>query len=99
MDQIKVNRKLPLKISMEFYYPETDTFYGLHTEEFPFTLYKLHRHPDDSPFIGFQCSGDTHEHGDIVPEVQNREDLWSNVVIGGKSLEYVLNHSYIIKLD
>lgn len=86
-------------LNISFYYPENDTFYGLHTEEIPFTLYRLPRDRERSPYAGLQCSGDTHERGEVVAEFQNRDEIWNNVSIEGKSLEYVLNHSYIIKLN
>lgn len=86
-------------LNISFYFPENDTFYGLHTEEIPYTLYKLPRNKNVSPYIGFQCSGDTHEYGEIVFESQEREKLWDRIRIDGHTLEYVLNHSYILKLN
>lgn len=86
-------------LNISFYFPENDTFYGLHTEEIPYTLYKLPRNCKLSPYIGCQCTGDTHEKGEIVYEFRTREEIWDAVRIEGHSFEYVLNHSYIIKLD
>ena len=86
-------------LNISFYFPENDTFYGLHTEEIPYTLYKLPRDRKISQFVGLQCSGDTHEHGEIVFQSSNRETIWNEVHINGHSLEYVLNHSFIIKLN
>ncbi|MDE7442390.1 MAG: hypothetical protein K2M69_09535 [Muribaculaceae bacterium] len=86
-------------LNISFYFPENDTYYGLHTEEVPYTLYELPRDKSRSPYIGLQCSGDTHEKGKPLFEAENREDLWNGIRIDGHSLEYVLNHSYILKLD
>lgn len=86
-------------LNISFYFPENDTFYGLHTEEIPYTLYELPRDRQKSPYVGLQCDGDTHERGKIVYESEDRESLWDNIRIDGHSLEYVINHSYIIKLD
>lgn len=86
-------------LNISFYFPENDTFYGLHTEEIPYTLYKLPRDKNASPYIGLQCSGDTHEYGEIVYESLDRDKLWDGIHIDGHSLEYVLNHSYILKLN
>lgn len=85
-------------LNISFYYPGNDTFYGLHTEEYPYTLYKLPRCRECDPYIGFQCSGDTHERGEVVYQTDDRNTIWDNVKIDGHSLEYVLNHSYIIRL-
>lgn len=88
-----------LGLNISFYFPENDTFYGLHTEEIPYTLYKLPRNRKLSPYIGLQCNGDTHEYGEVVFESNNRENLCVKIRINGYSLEYVLNHSYKIKLN
>ena len=85
-------------LNISFYYPGNDTFYGLHTEEIPYTLYELPRNRELSPYIGWQCEGDTHHKGIVVYESMNRDSIWYNVKIDGHSLEEVLNASYIINL-
>lgn len=85
-------------LNISFYFPENDTFYGLHTEEIPYTLYRLPR-DRNVRFIGRQCSGDTHEYGEPVFETDSREALWDNIHLDGHTLEYVINHSYIINMD
>lgn len=86
-------------LNISFYFPENDTFYGLHTEEIPYTLYNLPRDRKCDPYPGNQCSGDTHEHGELVYQTNDRNEIWDNVRINGHNLEYVINHSYILKLD
>lgn len=86
-------------MNISFYFPENDTFYGLHTEEIPYTLYKLPRDRKLSPYVGLQCDGDTHKYGEVVIKSNDRESLWDTINIDGHSLEYVLNNSYIIKLN
>ena len=86
-------------LNISFYYPENDTFYGLHTEEIPYTLYKLPRCRECDSYPGNQCSGDTHEKGEVVYQTTDRNTIWNDIKIDGHSLEYVLNHSYIIRLS
>ena len=84
-------------LNISFYYPGNDTFYGLHTEEYPYTFYKLPRCRECDQYIGYQRSGDTHDGGEIVYQTDDRRTIWNDVKIDGHSLEYVLNHSYIIR--
>ena len=86
-------------LNISFYYPGNDTFYGLRAEECPYTLYKLPRCRDCDPYPGNQCSGNTHEKGEVVYQTDDRTQIWDNVRIDGHSLEYILNHSYILRLN
>lgn len=86
-------------LNISFYYPGNDTFYGLHTEEIPYTFYKLPRCRELDSYTGNQCSGDTHERGEAVYQTEDLNAIWDAVHIDGHSLEYVINHSYILMLD
>lgn len=86
-------------LNMAFYYVDNDTFYGIHTERTPIEVKVLPRDTSDSPYVNSQCKGDTHVHGDILFAFQHREELWDGIIIEGKSLEEVLNRSYIITLN
>jgi len=86
-------------LNLAFYYVDNDTFYGIHTECTPIEVKKLPRDNPDSPYINSQCSGDTHVQGDIIFTFEHVDDLWNGVKIDGKSLEEVLNRSYILTLN
>ncbi len=84
--------------NISFYYPENDTFYGIHTEEVPVVLKKLPK-IRRSLYRGLESDGNTHRRGWPLQRFKSREELWDGIKINGKSLEYVLNHSYIMGLN
>ena len=86
-------------LNLAFYYVDNDTFYGIHTERIPIEVKILPRDKPDRKYINSQCRGDTHAHGEVLYSFQRREDLWDGIKIDGKSLEEVLNRSYIITLN
>ena len=86
-------------LNLAFYYVDNDTFYGIHTESIPINVKKLPRDKSASPYINSQCRGDTHENGEVIATFNNREEIWGNLKIDGKSLERVLLRSYIITLN
>ena len=51
-------------LNLAFYYPPTDTFYGIHMESIPVRVKILPRHREWSDFVGWQCESDTHDEGD-----------------------------------
>lgn len=75
-------------LNLAFYYPETDTYYGLHTESYPIEF----------KVLPYQCI-DTHVDGEVLYSFENREDIWNGIKIDGMSLEYVLDHSVILCLN
>ena len=83
--------------NMTFYYLDNDTFYGIHTEMYPIECKILPR-DRDYPYIGYQCNGDTHEDGEVIASFDEVEDIWDGLKIDGKSLEDVLERSYIVLL-
>lgn len=85
-------------LNLSFYYIDNDTFYGIHSEELPIEVKELPRDRTE-PFIGWQCEGDTHDDGIVLYSFDKPEDIWDNVRIDGKTLEEVLERSYIIGLN
>ena len=85
-------------LNLAFYYIDNDTFYGIHSEEFPILVKELPRDRTE-PYIGWQCDGDTHDEGKVLYSFDKAEDIWDNVRIDGKPLEEVLERSYIIGLN
>lgn len=84
--------------NLAFYYIDNDTFYGLHTEWDPIEFFIFDRDRTEE-FLGFQCSADTHEGGEVLytfDELDMR--IWDTIKIDGKSLEEVLERSFIIRL-
>ena len=86
-------------LNMAFYYVDNDTFYGIHTESLPVEVKVLPRDNPDSPYIHFQCKGDTHVSGEVIFSCGDSKELWDGVKIDGKTLEEVLNRSLIITLN
>lgn len=84
-------------LNMSFYYVDNDTFYGIHTEEDP-TPIKILPRDRNVPYIGRQCDGNTHSVGEVIAEFENPADIWNNLKIDGKTLEQVLERSYIMDL-
>lgn len=85
-------------LNLAFYYIDNDTFYGIHSEEFPIEVKELPRDRTEL-YIGWQCDGDTHDEGKVLYTFDKAEDIWDNVRIDGKTLEEVLERSYIIGLN
>ncbi len=86
-------------LDMAFYYPETDTFYGIHTEVYPVRVKVLPRYRDRSEYIGWQCDNDTHDEPvEVIAVFKDRYQIWDGLKINGKSLEEVLRHSYITSI-
>jgi len=86
-------------MNLAFYYVDNDTFYGIHTERIPIEVKVLPRDWDASPYINSQCKGDTHAEGEVIFSCDDRALLWDGIKIDGKTLEEVLNRSYIITLN
>lgn len=84
--------------NMAFYYVDNDTFYGIHREAYPVEIKILPRDRNACKFIGYQCEANTHEGDDIIATFENPSDIWDNFKIDGKSLEEVIERSYIMLL-
>ena len=86
-------------LNLAFYYPHTDTFYGIHTESLPIKVKILPRHREWSDFVGWQCDNDTHDEGEIIAVFESASEIWDNLRIDNKNLEEVLRESYITDLN
>ena len=87
-------------LNLAFYYPETDTFYGIHTESIPIRVKILPRHKEWSNYIGWQCDNDTHDEPiEVIAEFSSVHEIWDNLKINSKSFEEVIRHSYITALN
>lgn len=86
-------------LNLAFYYPHTDTFYGIHTESLPIKVKILPRHREWSDFVGWQCDNDTHDEGEIIAVFESASEIWDNLHIDNKNLEEVLRESYITALN
>ncbi len=86
-------------LNLSFYYVDNDTFYGLHTEMLPIEFKILPRDRSEK-YIGWQCDGDTHQDGEVLYSFEERTmEMWDTIRIDGKSLEEVLERSYILALN
>lgn len=85
-------------LNLSFYYIDNDTFYGIHSECYPIEVKILPRDRTEK-FIGWQATGDTHVDGEVIASFADEHDIWDNLKIDGKSLEEVLERSYIIGLN
>lgn len=86
-------------LNLAFYYPKTDTFYGIHTEVIPVKVKILPRHQEWSDFVGWQCESDTHDEGEEIAVFNSASERWDNLRIDGKPFEEVLRESYITALN
>ena len=84
-------------MNMIFYYVGDGNFYGIHGEECPTPVSRFKKEPSDH--IQGELGGrDTHcyQTEEILYMVDcDKEDLWDTVKIDGKSLEEVIQNSYI----
>lgn len=85
-------------LNLAFYYIDDDTFYGIHTEEYPIEVKILPRDRSEE-YLGWQCKADTHYFGEVVASFDDEHEIWDNLRINGKSLEEVLERSYIMALN
>ena len=86
-------------LNLAFYYPETDTFYGIHTESIPIRVKILPRHRNWSDYISWQCESDTHDDGEVIATFSSASEIWDGLVINGKKFEDVILNSYITALN
>ena len=80
-------------LNLAFYYPHTDTFYGIHTETIPIKVKILPRHREWSDFVAWQCDNDTHDDGEVIAEFNSASEIWDNPRINGKPFEEAINKS------
>ena len=86
-------------LNLGFYYPPTDTFYGILTEMRPVKVKTLPRDRRRSDFIGWQCDCDPHDEDQLIATFDDISEVWDGLKIDGKDFEEVINHSYIVALN
>lgn len=83
-----------------FYYVKDNNFYGIHAEICPTPIFRFKKEPGKFIYdeLGDQ---DTHDYrdGEILYWVDNYSEIWDIVRIDGKSLEEVLQESYIVNIS
>ncbi len=86
--------------NMIFYYLGDGNFYGIHAEECPTPVFRFKKEQGNFTYdqLGYQ---DTHDYakGEILYMVPCDESVWDTVKIDGKSLEEVLQNSYIVNIS
>lgn len=86
-------------MNLAFYYTIDGKFYGIHREEEPIEFLELPLVPNwDGNYIWESCHSNTHEEGRTLCFVDDPNDLWDSIRIKGKSLDYILAHSFITSL-
>ena len=86
-------------LNLGFYYPPTDTFYGILTEVRPVKVKTLPRDRRRSDFIGWQCECDPHDQDQLIATFDDISEVWDGLKIDGKDFEEVIMHSYIVALN
>lgn len=86
--------------NMIFFYLVDGNFYGIHAEECPTPVFCFKKEKGNCIYdqLGDQ---DTHDYadGEILYKVPCDESVWDTVKIDGKSLEEVLQNSYIVNIS
>lgn len=83
-----------------FYYVKDDNFYGIHAEECPTPVFRFKK--ESANYKIFEIANqDTHDYdeGEILYMVSCDEKIWDVVKVDGKSLEEVLQDSYIVNIS
>ena len=86
--------------NLTFYYIENDTFYEFFGELEHVELVKPPRDMTEE-YTGWQCCEGSHypPECELVQSCEADEDIWPNTLIDGKTLDYVLDHSYFVELN
>lgn len=90
-----------LGMNIVFFYLRDRNFYGIHSEECPTPIFRFKKDLS-KPFIYDQLGdGDTHnyEEEEILYMIPCDQKIWDVVKIDGKSLEEVLQNSYIVNIS
>lgn len=83
-----------------FYYLGDGNFYGIHSENCPTPVFRFKKDMSE-PIIYQQLgTGDTHNYdeGEILYLIPCDQKIWDVVKIDGRSLEDVLQNSYIVNI-
>ena len=85
-------------LKLGFYYLDDDNFYGINRERCPYKVSILPRDRSEK-YIGWQCEVDVHDEGEVIASFDDVNDIWDNLRINGKTLEEVLERSYIMAIN
>lgn len=83
-----------------FFYLGDGRFYGIHAEECPTPVFRFKK--EEAEYLYDQLGNqDTHDYddGEILYNVPCDKKIWNVVRIDGKSLEEVLQNSYIVNIS
>lgn len=83
-----------------FFYTCDGNFYGIHSESCPIPIFRFKK--DAARYKIYEIENqDTHDYekGDILYYVTCGQELWDTVIIDGRSLEEVLQDSYIVNIS
>ncbi len=86
--------------NMIFYYVEDGNFYGIHAENCPIPVFRFKK--ADSRYPIYQIENqDTQDYkeGELLYMIQCDESVWDTVQLDGKSLEAILQNSYIVNIS
>jgi hypothetical protein len=84
-------------LNMVFYYVDDNHWYGIHNEMCPFPFFRFI--PKESmiyPHDQMPCDTHTYGKNDILQWFDCGSSAWDEIKINGKSLEEVLQRSYIL---
>lgn len=83
-----------------FYYIKDGNFYGIHSENCPRPVFKFQKTPANYLIYAID-NQDTHDYesGELLYMVPCDQKVWDVVKIDGKSLEEVLQDSYIVNIS
>ncbi len=86
--------------NMIFFYLGDGNFYGIHAEDCPTPVFRFKKKQGDFTYdqLGDR---DTHDYAEdeIMYMVPFDESVWDTVKIDGKSLEEVLQNSYVVNIS
>ena len=85
-------------LKLGFYYLDDDNFYGINRERRPYKVSILPRDRSEK-HLGYQCEVDVHDDGEVIASFDDENDIWDNLRINGKTLEEVLECSYIMAIN
>lgn len=89
-----------LQRNLIFFYVKDGNFYGIHSENCPTPVFRFKKDTSEK-YLFDQLEGDTHNYdeGEILYMIPCDEKIWDVVKIEGRSLEEVLQDSYIVNIS
>ena len=85
-------------LNIWFYYVDNDTFYAIFGELTEIELHECLRDRNEKYLYHQFVETDWYQ-GEVLQVFDKREDVWDGVCIAGKTLEEVLQRSYIINVN